>query len=107
MEICRTEIVQLYSATDATRSCQRHLLYRSGQAGAVYLNYKFNQPEDKDDTKIIRLSDVTHLAEAYYNVDPANGALGNQVAIQRPHLLDMHPPVLECWRIFLLKEGRN
>jgi len=63
--------------------------YRSGQAGTTYLCYKYPNPgssSDKDDTKVLRLSDIILIAaEAYYNTaDPVNANLYlNKVAKQR------------------------
>jgi len=63
--------------------------YRSGQAGSTYLCYKYPNPassSDKDDTKVLRLSDIILIAaEAYYNTaDPVNANLYlNKVAKQR------------------------
>ena len=82
------ELFNLYSATDV----RKNLVLagtRSGQAGTAYLNQKYTNAAgsaDKDDTKVIRLSDVILiLAEAYYNTaDPVNALLKlNQVAKQR------------------------
>ena len=66
-------LYNLYSATDVRKG----LLvltppkYRSGQSGNIYLNYKYSNPAgsgDKDDTKVLRFSDVILIAaEAYYN----------------------------------------
>jgi hypothetical protein len=85
------ELYNLYSATDVRRGLMPTAAagYRSGQAGAVYLNYKYPNPAgsgDKDDTKILRLSDIILiLAEAYYNTADETNALAklNQVAKQR------------------------
>jgi hypothetical protein len=63
--------------------------YRSGQAGAVNLCYKYPNAfaaGDRDDIKVIRLADVMLIAaEAYYNTaDPTNALLYlNKVAKQR------------------------
>ncbi|HVT86943.1 MAG TPA: RagB/SusD family nutrient uptake outer membrane protein [Chitinophagaceae bacterium] len=92
------DLYNLYSPTDVRRGliprapatpsgCSGQ--YRSGQAGNINLCYKYPNPAngaDKDDTKIIRLSDVILiLAEAYYNLgDIPNANLYlNKVAQQR------------------------
>ena len=85
------DLYNLYSPTDVRLGLIPHAPdgYRSGQAGSIYLCYKYPNPAgsgDKDDTKIIRLSDVILiLAEAYYNTgDPANALVQlNKVAQQR------------------------
>ncbi len=85
------ELYNLYSATDVRRGLMplAPAGYRSGQAGNIYLCYKYPNPAngaDKDDTKIIRLSDVLLIAaEAYYNTaDIPNANLYlNKVAQQR------------------------
>ena len=92
------DLYNLYSSTDVRRGLMPQApptpvgctgQYRSGQAGNIYLCYKYPNPAgsgDKDDTKIIRLSDVILiLAEAYYNTgDPANALVQlNKVAQQR------------------------
>ena len=62
---------------------------RRGQAGRAYLNIKYSNAAgsgDKDDTKVLRFSDVVLiLAEAYYNTGERANALKylNQVAQQR------------------------
>jgi hypothetical protein len=84
-------LYNLYSPTDVRLGLipQAPAGYRSGQAGNIYLCYKYPNPAgsgDKDDTKVIRLSDVILiLAEAYYNTgDPANALIQlNKVAQQR------------------------
>jgi hypothetical protein len=86
------ELYNLYSATDVRKGLipsPTAANYRSGQAGTIYLCYKYPNPAgsgDKDDTKILRLSDIILiLAEAYYNTsDEANALLNlNKVAKQR------------------------
>jgi len=82
------ELASLYSATDV-RKWLSPIGTRSGQSGTVYLCYKYPNPAngvDKDDIKVIRLSDVILIAaEAYYNSsDIANANLYlNKVAQQR------------------------
>ena len=86
-----SELYNLYTATDVRRGLMPNagVGYRSGQAGNTYLCYKYPNPgsaTDKDDTKVIRLSDVILiLAEAYYNAgDFVNANLYlNKVATQR------------------------
>lgn len=82
------ELAGLYSATDARKAlCAAGT--RSGQAGTVYLCQKYPNPangSDKDDIKILRLSDILLIAaEAYYNLgDIPNANLYlNKVAQQR------------------------
>ncbi len=85
------DLYNLYSATDVRRGLipRAPAGYRSGQSGNINLCYKYPNPAngaDKDDTKIIRLSDVyLILAEAYYNLgDIANANINlNKVAQQR------------------------
>ncbi|OIR12042.1 SusD family protein [mine drainage metagenome] len=82
------ELAGLYSATDA-RKALCPVGTRSGQAGTVYLCQKYPNPAngtDKDDIKVLRLSDVLLIAaEAYYNLgDIPNANLYlNKVAQQR------------------------
>ena len=84
-------LYNLYSATDVRKGLipQAPAGYRSGQPGNIYLCYKYPNPAngtDKDDIKIIRLSDVILIAaEAYYNTADETNAKAklNQVAIQR------------------------
>jgi len=67
------ELYNLYSATDVRKGLMPKAPagYRSGQAGNIYLNYKYPNPAngtDKDDTKLLRLADIILIAaEAYYN----------------------------------------
>jgi hypothetical protein len=93
------ELYNLYSATDVRRGlmpkamdaipAQGYNGYRSGQSGSIYLNYKYPNPAnpaDRDETKILRLSDIILIAaEAYYNTaDETNARIRlNQVAQQR------------------------
>jgi len=85
------DLYNQYSATDVRRGLipRAPAGYRSGQGGNINLCYKYPNPAngaDKDDIKIIRLSDVILIAsEAYYNTaDEANAKVKlNQVAIQR------------------------
>jgi hypothetical protein len=81
----------LYAATDVRKGLyvQAPAGYRSGQLGNTNLNYKYSNPGgsgDKDDTKVLRLSDIILIAaEAYYNasdIPNANKYL-NMVAKQR------------------------
>ena len=82
------ELAGLYSATDVRKGLVP-VGVRSGQAGTVYQCYKYPNAAngtDKDDVKILRLSDVILiLAEAYYNAsDITNANLYlNKVAQQR------------------------
>jgi hypothetical protein len=85
------DLYNQYSATDVRRGLipRAPAGYRSGQGGNINLCYKYPNPAngaDKDDIKIIRLSDVILIAaEAYYNTaDEVNAKIKlNQVAIQR------------------------
>ena len=85
------QLYDLYSATDVRKGLipLAPAGYRSGQAGNVFLNYKYPNPAngaDKDDTKLLRLSDIILIAaEAYYNTaDPTNANIYlNKVAKQR------------------------
>ncbi len=78
----------LYSSTDV-RAGLNPVGIRSGQAGTVYLNYKYpnaSNTTDKDDVKVLRLSDIILIAaEAYYNNGDAVNALKylNMIAKQR------------------------
>jgi hypothetical protein len=84
-------LYNLYSPTDVRRGLipRAPAGYRSGQGGNINLCYKYPNPAngaDKDDIKIVRLSDIILIAaEAYYNTaDETNAKLKlNQVAIQR------------------------
>lgn len=81
-------LYNLYAATDVRRGLMP-TGSRSGQAGTVYLNYKYSNAAnntDKDDIKILRLSDIILIAaEAYYNTGDMVNALKylNMVAQQR------------------------
>ena len=85
------QLYDLYSATDVRKGLfpQAPAGYRSGQAGNIFLNYKYPNPAngtDKDETKLLRLSDIILIAaEAYYNTgDITNANLYlNKVAKQR------------------------
>jgi len=85
------DLYNLYSTTDVRRGlCVRAPAgYRSGQAGNINLCYKYPNAfnaTNKDDIKIIRLSDIILIAaEAYYNTNDASNArlMLNQVAQQR------------------------
>ncbi|MDP4263915.1 MAG: RagB/SusD family nutrient uptake outer membrane protein [Bacteroidota bacterium] len=74
------DLYNLYSATDARKGLipRAPAGYRSGQAGNVTLCYKYPNPgnaADKDDIKIIRLSDIILIAaEAYYNASDYTNA---------------------------------
>ena len=85
------DLYALYSATDARKGLYPRgpAGYRSGQGGNINLNYKYPNPAgsgDKDDTKVLRLSDILLIAaEAYYHAPDntnANKYL-NMVAQQR------------------------
>ncbi len=82
------ELYNLYSATDVRKGLMP-IGARSGQAGTVYLNYKYSNAAngtDKDDIKILRLSDIILIAaEAYYSTGDIPNALIylNKIAIQR------------------------
>jgi starch-binding outer membrane protein, SusD/RagB family len=84
-------LYNLYSATDVRRGLipRAPAAYRSGQAGNINLCYKYPNPAngaDRDETKILRLSDIILIAaEAYYNTsDETNAKIKlNQVALQR------------------------
>ena len=91
-DICATDtLYNLYSATDVRKGLipRAPAGYRSGQAGNLNLCYKYPNAfasGDRDDVKVIRLSDVILItAEAYYNLsDPTNALLYlNKVAKQR------------------------
>ncbi len=82
------ELANLYSATDVRKGLVP-VGIRSGQAGTVYQSYKYPNAAnatDKDDVKVLRLSDIILIAaEAYYNAgDIVNANLYlNKVAQQR------------------------
>ena len=85
------ELYNLYSSTDVRKGLipRAPAGYRSGQGGNINLCYKYPNPangNDKDDTKLLRLSDILLIAaEAYYNASDfinANIYL-NKVAQQR------------------------
>jgi hypothetical protein len=82
------ELYNLYAASDVRKGLMP-IGTRSGQAGTVYLNFKFSNAAngtDKDDIKIIRLSDIILIAaEAYYSTGDIPNALVNlnKVAMQR------------------------
>src|SRR5258708_2733609 len=101
------DLYGLYSGTDARKGLYPRAPagYRSGQGGNINLNYKYPNPAgsgDKDDTKVLRLSDIILIAaEAYYNASDytnANKYL-NMVAQQRDPSFtgwnDTGPQVLE------------
>jgi hypothetical protein len=73
-------LYNLYSATDVRKGlCVRAPAgYRNGQAGNINLCYKYPNPGgsgDKDDTKVLRLSDIVLVAaEAYYNAGDITNA---------------------------------
>jgi hypothetical protein len=85
------DLYNLYSATDVRKGLipRAPAGYRSGQTGNINLCYKYPNPAngaDKDDTKLIRLSDIILIAaEAYYNTGDETNAKAklNQVAQQR------------------------
>jgi starch-binding outer membrane protein, SusD/RagB family len=74
------ELYNLYSATDVRRGLipLAPAGYRGGQAGNIYLNYKYSNPAngtDKDETKVLRLADIILIAaEAYYNASDYTNA---------------------------------
>ena len=85
------DLNNLYSTTDVRKILNPRAPagYRSGQPGNINLCYKYPNPAgsgDKDDTKVLRLSDIVLIAaEAYYNASDftnANKYL-NMVAQQR------------------------
>ena len=84
-------LYNMYSATDVRKGLipQAPAGYRSGQAGNINLCYKYPNPAngaDKDDIKLVRLSDIILIAaEAYYNAgDFTNANLyANMVAQKR------------------------
>ncbi len=73
-------LYNMYSATDVRRGLipRAPAGYRSGQAGNITLCYKYPNPAnavDKDDIKIVRLSDIMLIAaEAYYNTGDITNA---------------------------------
>lgn len=85
------DLYNQYSATDVRRGLipRAPAGYRSGQGGNINLCYKYPNPanqSDKDDFKVLRLSDIILIAaEAYYNTaDEPNALIKlNQVAMQR------------------------
>jgi len=100
-------LYSLYSATDVRKGLYVRCPagYRSGQGGNINLCYKYSNAAgsgDKDDTKVLRYSDVILIAaEAYYNAgDMTNANLYlNLVAKQRDPSFagwaDTGPQVLE------------
>ena len=82
------EVYNLYAATDVRKGLMATGT-RSGQAGTAYFSYKYpnaSSTVDKDDIKIVRLSDIILIAaEAYYNAGDIPNALLylNRVAKQR------------------------
>ena len=82
------DLYNLYSGTDVRKGLLQ-IGDRSGQAGTVYLNFKYpnsSNNTDRDDTKILRLSDIILIAaEAYSNTGDDANALKylNMVAQQR------------------------
>ncbi len=86
--LATSDLAGLYAATDVRKGLVP-VGVRSGQAGTVYQCYKYPNAAnavDKDDVKILRLSDIILIAaEAYYNagdIGNANTYL-NKVAQQR------------------------
>lgn len=85
------DLYNLYSSTDVRRGLipNAGTGYRSGQAGVTYLCYKYPNAfgtADRDDTKLLRLSDILLIAaEAYYNTGDETSArlYLNKVAQQR------------------------
>ena len=86
--LATSDLYNSYSATDVRKNFITPGT-RSGQSGTAYLVFKYPNPgnaSDKDDTKVLRLSDILLIAaEAYYNTaDPVNANLYlNKVAQQR------------------------
>jgi len=86
--LANAELYNLYSATDVRKSLMS-VGTRSGQSGTAYFCQKYinaANTTDKDDTKVLRLSDILLIAaEAYYNTsDITNANLYlNKVAKQR------------------------
>jgi hypothetical protein len=82
------ELYNLYAATDVRKGLMP-IGTRSGQSGTVYLNFKYSNASntaDKDDTKVLRFSDIILIAaEAYQQTgDFANALVNlNRVARQR------------------------
>ena len=82
------EVYNLYDSTDVRKGLMATGT-RSGQAGTAYFNYKYSNASntsDKDDIKVLRLSDIILIAaEASYNTGDMTGALLylNRVAKQR------------------------
>jgi starch-binding outer membrane protein, SusD/RagB family len=74
------DLYNLYSATDVRKGLipRAPAGYRSGQAGNTNLCYKYPNPAngaEKDDSKIVRLSDIILIAaEAYYNASDYTNA---------------------------------
>lgn len=74
------DLYNLYSTTDVRKGLipRASAGYRSGQAGNINLCYKYPNPAngaDKDDSKLIRLSDIILIAaEAYYNANDYTNA---------------------------------
>ncbi len=84
-------LYNLYAATDVRKGLyvRAPVGYRSGQGGNTNLCYKYSNAAgsgDKDDTKVLRLSDIILIAaEAYYNAGDMTNANKylNMVAQQR------------------------
>ncbi len=82
------ELYNLYSATDVRKGLMATGT-RSGQTGTAYFSYKYpnaSNTVDKDDIKVLRLSDIFLIAaEAYYSTGDNTNALIylNRVAKQR------------------------
>ena len=82
------EVYNLYAATDVRKGLMATGT-RSGQSGTAYFSYKYpnaSNTVDKDDIKILRLSDIILVAaEATYNAGDIPNALVylNRVAKQR------------------------
>ena len=82
------DVYNLYAATDVRKGLMATGT-RSGQSGTAYFSYKYpnaSNTVDKDDIKILRLSDIILIAaEAYYNAGDFPNALAylNRVAKQR------------------------
>ena len=101
------DLYDLYAATDVRKGLyvRAPAGYRSGQGGNINLNYKYSNAAgsgDKDDTKVLRLSDIILIAaEAYYNASDFTNAniYLNKVAQKRDPSFagwaDTGAPVLE------------
>jgi len=86
--LANAELYNLYSATDVRKSLMS-VGTRSGQSGTAYFCQKYinaANTSDRDDTKVLRLSDILLIAaEAYYNLSDITNAniYLNKVAQQK------------------------